>query len=228
MAAHRTGRGGPLVGWLQRLRLPPRASTRRLWRAQRAAGQSWWHSLHARFYAGWPYGYIGAGIGERPELRWRRVLFAPFLLKALRPHAWAESYHGKVMPTAQAERLIRVDEPVDLVVPEQVIPFHTARHLVLLREQPIVALDCPCRMARTNPCLPLDVCLIVGEPFASFILEHHPTHARALTPDEAVEILRAEAARGHVHHAFFKDAMLDRFYAICNCCSCCKTRWRAV
>jgi heterodisulfide reductase subunit A-like polyferredoxin len=24
-----------------------------------------------------------------------------------------------------------------------------------------------------------------------------------------------------VHHAFFKDAMLGRFYAICNCCACC-------
>jgi ferredoxin len=36
-----------------------------------------------------------------------------------------------------------------------------------------------------------------------------------------VDILRAEDERGHVHHAFFKDAMLGRFYAICNCCSCC-------
>ena len=34
-------------------------------------------------------------------------------------------------------------------------------------------------------------------------------------------ILAAEDERGHVHHAFFKDAMLDRFYAICNCCECC-------
>ena len=34
-------------------------------------------------------------------------------------------------------------------------------------------------------------------------------------------ILRAEDERGHVHHAFFKDAMLQRFYAICNCCTCC-------
>ena len=33
--------------------------------------------------------------------------------------------------------------------------------------------------------------------------------------------MTAEDERGHVHHAFFKDAMLDRFYAICNCCSCC-------
>jgi Pyruvate/2-oxoacid:ferredoxin oxidoreductase delta subunit len=24
-----------------------------------------------------------------------------------------------------------------------------------------------------------------------------------------------------VHHAFFKEAVLERFYAICNCCSCC-------
>ncbi len=36
-----------------------------------------------------------------------------------------------------------------------------------------------------------------------------------------MDILRAEHERGHVHHAFFKDAMLGRFYAICNCCSCC-------
>ncbi|NTU56633.1 MAG: 4Fe-4S binding protein, partial [Anaerolineales bacterium] len=38
---------------------------------------------------------------------------------------------------------------------------------------------------------------------------------------EAIAILQAEDERGHVHHAFFKDAMLDRFYAICNCCECC-------
>ncbi|MEE8392061.1 MAG: 4Fe-4S binding protein [Anaerolineae bacterium] len=36
-----------------------------------------------------------------------------------------------------------------------------------------------------------------------------------------METLRAEDERGHVHHAFFKDAMLNRFYAICNCCACC-------
>ncbi|HHE56028.1 MAG TPA: 4Fe-4S dicluster domain-containing protein, partial [Caldithrix abyssi] len=68
---------------------------------------------------------------------------------------------------------------------------------------------------------PLDVCLIVGEPFASFVLEHHPKKARKITQQEALQILQEEDARGHVHHAFFKDAMLQRFYAICNCCSCC-------
>jgi NAD-dependent dihydropyrimidine dehydrogenase PreA subunit len=65
------------------------------------------------------------------------------------------------------------------------------------------------------------VCLIVGEPFAGFILENHPGRCRRIGQGEAVEILQAEHRRGHVHHAFFKDAMLGRFYAICNCCSCC-------
>jgi ferredoxin len=53
------------------------------------------------------------------------------------------------------------------------------------------------------------------------MVEHHPDKARRISQQEAVSILEAEDARGHVHHAFFKDAMLDRFYAICNCCSCC-------
>jgi len=36
-----------------------------------------------------------------------------------------------------------------------------------------------------------------------------------------VQILKEEDERGHAHHAFFKDVMLGRFYAICNCCACC-------
>jgi ferredoxin len=53
------------------------------------------------------------------------------------------------------------------------------------------------------------------------VTEHHPKRSRWISQSEAVDILRAEQERGHVSHAFFKDAMLDRFYAICNCCSCC-------
>lgn len=199
----------------------PRASTRELWRHARRARHPLWTFLHGYVYAAWPHDYIGAGIGERRELAWKRLLFAPFLLRALSPQKWGQEYHGKVMPTAAATRLLAVDEPVALSLPEQVIPWDTARDLVLSGDGPSVAMDCPCRLARQEPCAPLDVCLIVGEPFASFILEHQPARARAITRDEAVSIIQAEAQRGHVHHAFFKQAMLGRFYAICNCCSCC-------
>ncbi|MGD8858217.1 MAG: 4Fe-4S binding protein, partial [Chloroflexota bacterium] len=50
---------------------------------------------------------------------------------------------------------------------------------------------------------------------------HHPGRSRRIDQEEAATILREEHDRGHVHHAFFKDAMLGRYYAICNCCSCC-------
>jgi hypothetical protein len=38
----------------------------------------------------------------------------------------------------------------------------------------------------------MDVCLIAGEPFASFINEHHPNRSRWINSGEAIEILRAE------------------------------------
>ncbi len=65
------------------------------------------------------------------------------------------------------------------------------------------------------------MCLIIGEPFAGFVAEHQPKRTRWIDRDEAERILTEEHERGHVHHAFFKDAMLGRFYAICNCCQCC-------
>ncbi|HHX66097.1 MAG TPA: 4Fe-4S binding protein [Chloroflexi bacterium] len=202
-------------------RLRPRPSTRRFWQVAARAGQSLWHRVHGYVYARWPYGYIGSAIGERRDRRRQRILFAPFLAKALGKQRWADGYHGKIMPTEKATRLVRIEQEVHLTVPEQVIPFHSARDIILTQPGHIVALDCPCRLAREHPCEPLDVCLIVGEPFAGFVLEHHPDRARAITRDEAIDILHAEARQGHVHHAFFKEAMLNRFYAICNCCSCC-------
>ena len=135
--------------------------------------------------------------------------------------AIADGYHGKVLPLESARQLVMVNEDIRLTNLEKIIPYPRARDIILKNPDHIVALDCPCRTAKTNPCLPLDVCLIVGEPFASFVHEHHPAKSRWISPEEATDILEAENRRGHVSHAFFKDAMLGRFYAICNCCSCC-------
>jgi len=209
-----------------------RSGTRALWReGRRTRNYSFTDFLHGYVYGRWPYLYIGLATGER---RLPRVL-EPIVRATARlffrsgrgrdPAAakqrFADRYHGKVVPTDAAEQLVTLDAPVELRDLEQVIPYATARDIVMSEPDRIVALECPCRSVRANPCLPLDVCLIVGEPFASFVAEHHPTKARWITQQEATDILRAERDRGHVHHAFFKDAMLQRFYAICNCCPCC-------
>jgi Pyruvate/2-oxoacid:ferredoxin oxidoreductase delta subunit len=99
----------------------------------------------------------------------------------------------------------------------------------LIQDNPdhILLVKCPCRMAKSDPCLPLDVCLVIGEPFASFTLRHYPTRSKWITQEEACEILEREDARGRVHHAFFSEMMLGRMFAICNCCSCCCTAMKA-
>ena len=214
------------------LRGPIRRSTRAFWReGRRTSGYSLTDFVHGYVYGRWPYGYIGLATGERKPPR----LLAPLVRAAARlflrsgagrdpvqaKRSFADRYHGKVIPTDAAEELVTLDAPIELRDLEQIIPYATARDIVMNEPDHIVALECPCRSVRENPCLPLDVCLIVGEPFAGFIAENHPQKARWITQREAVDILRAERDRGHVHHAFFKDAMLGRFYAICNCCSCC-------
>lgn len=203
-----------------------RSSTRAFAReAFRTPGYSLFDWLHGYVYARWPYLYISIGTGEHYLAR----IFGPpvrLVARMLPPRApdsprFADTYHGKVVPLEEATQLVTVNEDLTLTDLEKAIPYTLARDIVLKNPEHLVVLECPCRVARPNPCLPLDVCLIVGEPFASFVIEHHPRRARWINQAEAVEILRAEHERGHVHHAFFKDAMLGRFYAICNCCSCC-------
>jgi ferredoxin len=224
-----------------------KASTRTFFEeGSRTPGYTWKDALHGYIYARWPYQYISIGVGEHPLSRALGPLvgwiMAHLPQKTGAPkkaeetnedglpverqgyaagNGYAAGYHGKVMPLAAAARLVLVNEPLRLPDLEKIIPYERARDLVLLNPDHIVALDCPCRAARRDPCLPMDVCLIVGEPFASLVSEHHPAKTRWISQGEAAEILQAEDARGHVHHAFFKDAMLNRFYAICNCCACC-------
>jgi NAD-dependent dihydropyrimidine dehydrogenase PreA subunit len=199
--------------------------------AKRLPGFSLFDALHGYVYARWPYLYIGTALGEHPLAKAFRRAYrsnaaiadgnGPGNGPSDRGQRFADAYHGKVISTRAATRLITIGKEIALPDLEPVIPYPKARDLILRNPDHIAVLQCPCRSVRTSPCLPLDVCLIIGDPFAGFILEHHPRKSRRVSVDEAVAILKAEHERGHVHHAFFKDAMLGRFYAICNCCSCC-------
>jgi NAD-dependent dihydropyrimidine dehydrogenase PreA subunit len=209
-----------------------RRSTRAFYQEGKDTDQySLYDFLHGYLYGKWPYLYISVALGEHPLYKLLQPLFL-FLSKVLESFrggdepqdqslAWANSYHGKVVPVQEAKRLVSVQKDIVIRDLEHVIPFNRAKDIILMNPEKIVALDCPCRVARPDPCEPLDVCLVVGDPFASFILDHQPEKTRQITSAEAMSILEEEHKRGHVHHAFFKDAMLNRFYAICNCCSCC-------
>lgn len=217
-------------------------STRNLFReGRKVKGYTLFDFIHGYVYGRWTYQYIATGVGESglAKLALRLVRLWRWITRTKAPEprthlnpvptalqnggkiTTADTYHGKVIPLETATQLVLVNEPISKPLPETVIPYGKARDLILEHPDHIALLDCPCRVSRAKACQPLDVCIIVGEPFTSFVLEHHPDRSRKISREEAVRVLKEEDERGHVHHAFFKDAMLGRFYAICNCCECC-------
>ncbi len=170
-------------------------------------------ALHGYIYGRWTDTYVKALFGSMPDEPNPKALAAGRKL--------AQNYHSKVLTHDNARQVVLLNKDISLTDLDQVIPFPVARNIVLKGPPDIVAFECPCRNARPSHCTPTQVCMIVGKPMTDFVLEHQPARARRLTQEQALDLLEAEHARGHVHSAWFKDAMMDRFYAICNCCSCC-------
>ena len=140
--------------------------------------------------------------------------------KSFRNHI-SETYHGKVVRLDDAAKFITIKKNIELKGLDQVLPYRHAKDIILKNPQNIVVYDCPCRGQKSNPCKPIDVCLIVGDPFVDLVHMVQPFRSRRITSEKALMILKEEDQRGHVHTAWFKTVMLNRFYAICNCCKCC-------
>jgi NAD-dependent dihydropyrimidine dehydrogenase PreA subunit len=166
-------------------------------------------TLHGYIYSRWTNQYI-------------KLLTKLPTPPAVEGKSWlAERYHGKVLTPDLAKSIITIDRDIPLRDLEQIMPYPQARELVLKAAPDVAVYECCCRHARAKPCQPTQVCMIIGQPFVDFMLEHNPHSTRRLSQAEALQLLEDEHKRGHLHSAWFKDAMLGRFYAICNCCKCC-------
>jgi ferredoxin len=135
--------------------------------------------------------------------------------------------HGKVVRLGDAKNFFTLNENVSFLNLEKIIPYKTAKDLILTNPDHIAVIDCPCRSTKENPCEPKNVCMGIGEPYVSFMIEHNINNPRKISQDEAVEILKAEDDRGHIHTAYFKDTLGGRMYCMCNCCGCCCQSMRA-
>ena len=135
---------------------------------------SWFEWLHGYVYGRWTYLYISLGTRRHPLARWAsRFLPKPRPQPILPPPSpendpaihrsltMADTYHGKVVPLEPARQLVLVNENVRLENLEKIIPYPRARDIVLKNPDHIVVINCPCRSAKENPCLPLSFHLIV-------------------------------------------------------------------
>lgn len=166
--------------------------------------------MHAYIYLRWTARYI----------RWLRNRTMPKADEAKKKH-WEEHYHSKVLPLPLAEAIITLDHDIPLTDLEQIVPYELARDILLSSPTDVALYECGCRATSEHPCQPTRVCMVIGKPFADACLEINPNKTQRATTEEALQLLRDEEARGHIHTAWFKDVNLGRFYAICNCCDCC-------
>ena len=169
------------------------------------------NAINAYVYSRWTNQYINVLIN------W----IFPRLDERGREH-WANAYHAKVLTTELAAEVITLDHDVDARNQEHIVPYPRARDIILKSPVNITLYECACRHARPNGgCKPTNVCMTIGGATTDFQLDHNPHSSRRVTQQEALDVLRAEHERGHVHTAWFKDILGDRMYAICNCCKCC-------
>ncbi len=138
------------------------------------------------------------------------------------PSTETNIYHGKVVKLRDAIKVVTQKNDAHLSLPERVMPFKTTRELVLQSNSTIALGTCVCRSLSETPCLPppQEVCMYVGDPFASFVAEENPMFRKA-SQEEAVKVLEYAHQKGFVHAVYLKKEMGGRMMAICNCCSCC-------
>jgi ferredoxin len=138
-------------------------------------------------------------------------------------NAETDIYHAKIVQLNDAKKLVSEKSDLHIEVPETIVPFKIARDILFKNPESIAIGTCPCRLAQSEcKCMtpPMEACMFIGDPHASFIAENNPRF-RKINQDEAVHILEDCHKKGFVHNAYFKKDMGNRFFAICNCCSCC-------
>ncbi len=134
-------------------------------------------------------------------------------------------YHGKVMLLSDAEKIINlnvsVEVPRDLA--ETTVPWNNAYQLIFRHPDEICVVKCACREAKGHDCEPAHKCIIIGEPYVSFMMEHNRSaDPKRITRDEALSLLRTCKEKGYITNAYYKDGVGQQMYAICNCCpECC-------
>lgn len=121
-----------------------------------------------------------------------------------------DRYHFKMLTKEQITQVLTLDHDVAIEggLAARVVPFPIANRVLISQPDHIAVMDCPCRLEKgSEACQPVNVCMAVGEPVASFWMEHgEKYHVRRISSAEALQLVEEERARGHIQTAWFKDA----------------------
>ncbi len=132
-----------------------------------------------------------------------------------------DRYHGKIISFDDTRTILTIGEDIDIDAEEnkRIVPFAFARRILFEEADFIAVMDCPCKRTLHAPDWTVNSCLCVGRKTAEFWLDRcgEKYHARKISPEEALELVRTFRKNGYVTQAFFKVATGGSTGVLCNC-----------
>lgn len=132
-----------------------------------------------------------------------------------------DRYHAKVLSLSDTGKVFELNENIAAVSEnnKQIIPFKYAYSILLEDPDYIAVMDCPCKKTLNAPEWTINSCISVGKKTSRFWLERcrEKYHARKISQQEALDLIRKFRKAGYLTQAFFKVATGGNMGVICNC-----------
>ena len=130
-------------------------------------------------------------------------------------------YHAKIISFGDARKVFEVNEDLAAVSGKNrdIIPFRHAYKILLEEPDFIAVMDCPCKKTLNAPAWSINSCISVGRKTSQFWLDRcgEKYHARKITQQEALDLIKKFRKKGYLTQAFFKVATGGNMGIICNC-----------
>ena len=150
---------------------------------------------------------------------WSKILYTymmPISGKKLSKWILSTSY-GKVLTYEQIEKILLINTNGRLVRLAASMPYVGVQEFNLENPLPIAIYECACRSFRKKPCLPLQVCIVIGKDPINFINKYFPDKTRRIEPEEGLEIIQKHRKNRGMNSIYVSKNAIN----ICNDTKCC-------
>lgn len=150
---------------------------------------------------------------------WSKILYEyamPISGKKLRKWMLSTS-QGKVLTYDQLEKILLLQTGGRLIELHKSMPYAGVHEFNLENPLPIAIYECACRSFRKKPCLPLQVCIVIGKDPINFINKYFPDKTRRIKPEKAFEIIQNHRKNLGMNSIYVSRNAIN----ICNDTKCC-------
>ena len=129
-------------------------------------------------------------------------------------------YHSKVLSYGDTEKFFTINEDLRAITDQnkEIVPFKYAHKIIFQEPEHLAVMDCPCKKTLKDEDWAINSCIAIGKGLSSFWLDHgEKYHARKITQQEAIDMVKKFRDHGYVTQSFFKVATGGSTGVVCNC-----------